>query len=417
MKIQRRSNYFKKVSAPSISIFYSGSAPHLSNDSYYRYEVNKNFWYLTGIDQENSCLLLVKSLEKEEAFLFIKKQDPLEALWTGETLSFEDASKISQIPLSNIKDIDSFDNFLASLFTQTRKALFGPISTVYFDIERQKVTDEPLLGERKARKFAKMYPHIKIENSHIILADLRSQKDNEEIEAIKGAIHISNLANQRMLDTLKQAKFEYDVEAEFNYVLNKHQTRPAFNSIIASGVNATVLHYEDNNQPIEPNSLILLDLGVRYRYYASDITRTYPVNGKFTKRQKEIYQAVLNVNKAIIKWAKAGITQFEYNQMGKNLLIKEAKAIGLIKEDEEINKYYYHSLGHPLGLDVHDVSDPTQPFKVGQVITVEPGLYVKEEGIGVRIEDNLLLTENGCINLSDEIIKEVDDIEAYLAKK
>src|SRR5690606_33526873 len=147
-------------------------------------------------------------------------------------------------------------------------------------------------------------------------------------------------------------------------------------------------------------------------YYASDITRTYPASGRFTKRQKELYQAVLNVNKAIISWVKAGVTQAEYNAYGRKLLAEEALKLGLIKDESEISKYYYHGLGHALGLDVHDVGNFAKPFQAGQVITVEPGLYIAEEGIGIRIEDNVLLTEDGCINLSESIIKEVADIEA-----
>lgn len=414
MFIKRRENYLKNVENQSLTILYSGSAPHLSNDAYYPFCVNKNFWYLTNIDQSDAILLMGKSQNLSDTYLFIKKIDPLEALWVGESLSFERASELSGIPLSNIVEIEKFEGFLAQLLTQTRRALFGTITSVYFDIERQSPKDQPLLGELKATGFSQKYPYIQIKNAHSILADLRSSKDALEVEATKGAIAISVKANEALLKALKNAKNEADLYAEFNYVLNKHQTKPSFNEIIASGKNATILHYEKNNQPIGSDDLVLLDLGVRYNQYASDITRTYPASGKFSPRQKEIYEAVLQVNKEIIDWVKPGVTQFEYNAKGKALLTEKAKAIGLITTDEEIIKYYYHGLGHPLGLDVHDVGDPTKPFKVGQIITVEPGLYVAHEGIGVRIEDNLLLTEDGCINLSSKIIKEVKDIEAFM---
>ena len=199
-----------------------------------------------------------------------------------------------------------------------------------------------------------------LKNAHGTIAELRSVKDETEITALKGAIRISNLANTALLKALKTAKNESDLFAEFNYVLNKNQTKPSFNEIIASGKNGTILHYEKNNEPIGKDDLVLLDLGVRYNQYASDITRTYPASGKFTKRQKEVYEAVLKVNKDIINWVKAGVTQFEYNQKGKELLTQAAKDLGLIQTDAEITKYYYHGLGHALGLDVHDVGDPTQ---------------------------------------------------------
>ena len=411
---KRRENYLKSVENQSLTIMYSGSAPHLSNDAYYPFYVNKNFWYLTNIDQADTILLMGKSQSLADTYLFIKKIDPLEALWVGESLTIERASELSGIPLSNILEIEKFEGFLAQLLTQTRRALFGTIASVYFDIERQSPKDQPLLGELKASLFSQKYPYIKINNAHPILADLRSSKDALEVEATKGAIAISVEANDALLKALKFAKNEAELYAEFNYVLNKHQTKPSFNEIIASGKNATILHYEKNNQPIGSDDLVLLDLGVRFNQYASDITRTYPARGKFSPRQKEIYEVVLQVNKEIIDWVKPGVTQFEYNAKGKALLTEKAKAIGLITTDEEINKYYYHGLGHPLGLDVHDIGDPTKPFKVGQIITVEPGLYIAHEGIGVRIEDNLLLTEDGCINLSSKIIKEVKDIEVFM---
>lgn len=410
----RRNNYLNQVEQHSLTVLYSGHAPHLSNDSYYPFMVNKNFWYLTNIDQAGAVLLMGKSPHLTDSYLFIKKIDPVEALWVGASLSFEEASKLSGIPLSNIMDIAQFDSFFAQLLTQTRRALFGTVDKVYFDIERQSPMDNPLLGEKKASEFSKTYPHIDVKNAQGIIADLRSSKDSSEVAAIKGAIHISNLANTALLNALKTARNEADLYAEFNYVLNKNQTKPSFNEIIASGKNGTILHYEKNNDTIHEDDLVLLDLGVRYNQYASDITRTYPASGKFSPRQKEVYEAVLKVNKDIINWVKAGVTQFEYNQKGKELLTQAAKDLGLIKEDAEIIKYYYHGLGHPLGLDVHDVGDPTKPFKVGQVITVEPGLYIAEEGIGIRIEDDLLLTEDGCINLSSDIIKEVKDIEAFM---
>lgn len=413
---KRRNDYLNLVSNESLSIFYSGFAPHLSNDAYYPFHVNKNFWYLTNIDQAGAILLMGKSKALKDSYLFIKKIDPVEALWVGASLSFEEASKLSGIPLENIKDIQEFDSFLGQLLTQTRRALFGIIESVYFDIERQSPLDPPLLGEAKASAFQSKYPYMTIKNAHPILSDLRSKKDATEIEAIKGAIAISNIANEALLKRLKTATNESDLFAEFNYVLNQHQTKPSFNEIIASGKNATILHYEKNNEPIGKDDLVLLDLGVRYKQYASDITRTYPASGRFSPRQKSVYEAVLNVNKEIISWVKAGVTQFEYNLKGKELLTQAAKDLGLIEKDEDIIKYYYHGLGHALGLDVHDVGDPTKPFEVGQVITVEPGLYIAEENIGVRIEDNLVLTKDGCINLSKDIIKEVKDIEAFMNK-
>ncbi|MFA5693457.1 MAG: aminopeptidase P family protein [Acholeplasmataceae bacterium] len=414
MVLKRRKEYLKLINPQSISIFYSGKAPHLSADSYYPFYVNKNFWYLSGINQEDTYLVIVKGDLNYDTFLFTKKPDPLLALWVGESLSFEEAAKISNIKYENIFDISEFENFVTNLLTSSRRSSFGSIYELYFDFDRFSFKDLPKENELLANDFKDKFPYLKISNSHPSLVNLRKTKDELEIKSIKEAIAISNLANTHLLNTLKNALNESDVLAEFLYILNKKNVIPSFDPIVAGGINATILHYTDNNQPLNKDDLILLDLGVKYNEYASDITRTYPLSGKFTKRQKEVYEAVLSVNKDIINWVKPGITLKEYNDKGKELLIKYAKEINLIKHDDEISKYYYHSLGHPLGLDVHDVVNPLMPLKEGDVITVEPGLYIKEEGIGVRIEDDLLITKDGVINLSKEIIKEVDDIERLL---
>jgi len=280
----RRINYLNQVEMNSLTVLYSGHAPHLSNDSYYPFMVNKNFWYLTNIDQAGAVLLLGKSSHLTDSFLFIKKIDPVEALWVGASLSFEEASKLSGIPLSNIMDIAQFDSFFAQLLTQTRRALFGTVDKVYFDIERQSPMDNPLLGEKKASEFSKTYPHIDVKNAQGIIADLRSSKDGSEVAAIKGAIHVSNLANTALLNALKTARNEADLYAEFNYVLNKNQTKPSFNEIIASGKNGTILHYEKNNDTIHKDDLVLIDVGVRYEHSASAITNTYPASAKYSPR-------------------------------------------------------------------------------------------------------------------------------------
>jgi Xaa-Pro aminopeptidase len=206
------------------------------------------------------------------------------------------------------------------------------------------------------------------------------------------------------------------MQAEYNYVLNYHLTQPAFDTIAASGVNATILHYVENQDEVGDTDLILLDLGVELDYYNSDITRVFPVSGTFTDRQKAIYEVVLEANKKTIAWLKAGVTLKEFNDFGKQVLIDGAKRLGLIKEDDEIGTYYYHSLGHYLGLDVHDGGNYSLPIPEGALITVEPGLYIKEEKIGIRIEDDVIVTKDGCINLSESIIKEVVDIEKFMKK-
>lgn len=410
----RREKYINLVDEGSISIFFSGRAMHKSNDQYFPFSVNRNFFYLTNIEQEDVILVVVKGREKTDSFLFIEKVDPIKALWDGATLSFEEASQLSNIEISNIKDIISFDTFINQLLGLSRAASFGSINTVYFDLEKPRFTDYLTETEFKANKFKKLYPAINIENSYKHLTRLRMVKDELEVNETIKAIEITNKALNHLMNSLKPGVNEFEIEAEYNYILNKNNVEPSFNTIAASGKNATILHYVDNNEVINDNELLLLDLGVKYNNYCSDISRTYPANGKFSERQKAVYEVVLEANKKTIEWLKPGRTIKEFNDFGKNILAKGLKELGLITDDSEVTKYYYHSLGHYLGLDIHDVGLYDEVIPEGAIITVEPGLYIAEENIGIRIEDNILITKDGNINLSKDLIKEIKDIENFM---
>lgn len=408
---KRRDDYFEMIENASISFFFSGNAPYKTGDQKYPFEVHRDFFYLTNLDLENSILVLVKGSGKKDGYLFTEKIDELKALWDGPGLSFDEISVLSEISVDKIRDIKTLETFLSGILSTNRRAIYGQLSYAYLDIDRLDMKANLTPADKKAGYLQKHYPYLLIRNAHAHLAQLRTQKDTFEIEQIKKAVAVSKKAYDHLLKVIPKLEQEHEVEAEYNYILNKNQTKTSFNSIVASGKNATILHYGDNNQPLDKSGLLLLDLGVQYQNYASDITRTYPVSGKFTKRQKEVYEAVLDVNKKVIAWAKAGITQEAYNEYGKKLIIEALYKLGLITKDEDYIKYYYHTLGHYLGLDVHDEGNYSKPFPVGTVITVEPGIYISEEGIGVRIEDDIVLTETGAINLSEALIKEVSDIE------
>ena len=216
-----------------------------------------------------------------------------------------------------------------------------------------------------------------------------------------------------MMKNAKQCDYEYEVEAYYQYMLKRNNTFESFKTICASGVNSTILHYESNNSQIDNDSLILCDLGCLKNNYASDISRTFPKDGKFSEMQKKIYEIVLNTNKKCISFLKPGVTRLDYETLARDTLASGLLELGLIKEKDEIDKYYYHSVGHMLGLDVHDVSK-FEEFKEGMVVTCEPGLYIPELKIGVRIEDDILITKTGSKNLSEDIIKEICDIETLM---
>ena len=414
MFAQRRENYFNEVKDLSISFLFSGVAPQKSNDQNYHFSVNRSFFYLTGIKQQNVVLMMVKGHKQTDSFIFIEKIDPVKALWDGAGLSFEEASQKAEVPIEHVKDITELQSFLNGLLSTNRRAVYGLIDAIYLDLERQSENSLPTKAHLFADELKAKYAYLNIKTNQLILAELRTVKDQYEIDQVKKAVEITKTGIKRIMREMKPGLFEYELQAEYNYILNKNRTTPSFDTIAASGKNATVLHYIDNDSKIPEDQLVLFDLGVDYDYYCSDVTRTIPSTGTFSKRQKEIYEVVLEANKKSIEWLKPGVTIKEFNDYGKQILIDGAKRLGLIKEDSEISKYYYHSLAHYLGLDVHDVGNYAKPIPEGALITVEPGLYIAEEGIGIRIEDDVVVTKDGAINLTKDIIKEVADIEAFM---
>lgn len=416
MKSLRRTHYANRVESSTLSLFFSGKSLQKSGDQHFPFSVNRNFFYLTGIAQENVVLVIAKGETNVESYLFLEETDPVKALWDGAGLSFESAAALAEIDIKNVRDLKTLDLFISQLLSTSRRALFGKIDTLYLDLERQSDTSDDTVAIRYAKKLKDLYPFVQTKTNQMLLAELRMVKDQSEIEATKEAIAITRQGLDAILSHLKPGKAEYQIEAEFNYVLNQHRSSPAFGTILASGKNATILHYVENSNHIADQSLVLCDLGAIFGQYNADITRTYPSSGKFTDRQKAIYEVVLEANKKTIAWLKPGVTLKEFNDFGKQILIDGAKRLGLIENDEEISKYYYHSLGHYLGLDVHDVGNYSLVIPEGALITVEPGLYVAEEGIGIRIEDDVVVTAKGAINLSKDIIKEVKDIEAFMKR-
>lgn len=413
---ERRQRYLKFADNHSLTLTFSGHALVRTNDEAFPFSADRNFYYLTGINQENAALMMLKGDSETKAYLFIEKNDPVKTLWTGKTLEKDEAAKIAELDIANVLYIDSLKSVITGLLSTSRRALFGELKTAYFDLERLSVNSPDKKAHQFAKELVKDFPYLQLKPLQRMLAKLRMIKSNEEIDAIKQSVAITKDGLTRIMQHLKPGMLEYEVEAEYNYVLNKSHTIPSFKTIAAAGKNATTLHYASNNGVIKDGDLVLFDLGVEKNYYCSDVTRVFPANGRFTDRQKAIYDVVLSANKKTIEWVKPGVTFQEFNAYGKQVLIDGAKKLGLIKEDHEITKYYYHSLGHYLGLDVHDVGMYHEPISEGAVLTVEPGLYIAEEGIGIRIEDDIVITKNGAINLTKDIIKETADIEAFMKK-
>lgn len=371
-----------------------------------KYNPNRNFLYFTGIKESQDKLVLIKKDGKKFETLFIKPYDPIEEKWVGRGLNQEEAEAISGI--RDIRYIDSFDSFVGSNL--------NIVNNLYMDFDR---TDSSLYlseTEQKVNAIKQKYPYVNLLQGRTLIQHLRTIKSSAEIEEIKKAIHITRLGIEELMKNSKDGLYEYQLESYFDQTIKYNGANGyAFDTIAASGKNSCCLHYSANQDIIHNGDLILFDLGSTYNYYCSDISRTFPVNGKFTPRQRQIYEIVLNGQKLMFKNMKPGITQRELNQILVKYFQVELKKIGLIKDDSEVSKYYYHGVSHHMGLDCHDLADYT-PLEAGAVISNEPGLYIPEENIGIRIEDDVLITEAGCINLSSEILKEPDEIEAFMAK-
>ncbi|HAR84898.1 MAG TPA: Xaa-Pro aminopeptidase [Clostridium sp.] len=397
------------LSQNSIAIFFAGQAPYKSADETYPFTPNRNFYYLTGIDEEKVIMVMININGKVSEMLFIQENDPVMAKWVGETISEDRAKEVSGI--EDIKFLKDFESIIASYFDRFS------IDNVYLDLERQEFNIPQTSSQNFAVDIMKRYPYVRVKNVYHDIALLRTIKREEEIELIKKAIDITYDGIKEIWSNAKPGMKEYEIEAYFNYILKKNGVKDfAFPTIAATGKNATILHYVDNNTKTEDGEIMLLDLGAQYKYYNGDISRTFPINGKFSERQKEVYNIVLEANETVMKAVKPGITTGELQDITKRVLAQGCKRIGLIKEDSELNKYYYHGVAHPLGLDTHDVGPRNIELKPGMIITDEPGLYIEEEGIGVRIEDDILVTEDGYVNLSAHIIKSIEDIEMFMSK-
>lgn len=413
----RREALSKQLDELSFSLLFSGIAPFKLKDQNYHFAVNRNFYYLTGLERENFTLLILRNGENHFEFLFIEEPSEYATKWLGSRMTKEEANAISGIPVENILYTKDFKTFLASrILMDSRVALSALPENLYLDMFRQNAVVQPAALSSYS-KVIESYPELRIKDANKILDELRRIKSKSEVEEIKKAIRYTNAGIKALQKAVKPGMNERELDALFAFEIRKAGSEGnSFSTIMASGKNATVLHYEDNNSMIEDNTLVLDDLGALSNNYAADITRTYPANGKFTERQKQYYELVLHVNKTIIGMVKPGVDFTDLNKKANALLVEGLMKLGKIKEKSELSKYYYHSIGHYLGLDVHDVGTYKKPLEPGVVITVEPGLYISEESIGIRIEDNILVTKDGYINLSKGIIKEVKDIEEFMEK-
>ncbi len=401
----RREKLYNLLGNDGILFLASGFEIHRSADECYPFSVNRNFLYLTGINQKNSFLKV--DLNTKEETLYILDNDDKLARWIGYYLTHDEAKNIANI--NNVCSSNDFEKIYEDVFKNKK---------VFLDLE----CVSELGGLHYNTYFndiaKRINPSIELIDIYKNILSLRAIKDDDEIKAIRHSIKVTQLALNKVMKELPNLKKEQEVQALFEQQIRAISLgTPAFDTIAGNEINSTTLHYHENKCDIKENSVILLDLGARVNFYNADITRTYPVNGKYNDLQKKIYSIVLKANKEIAKIARPGISMKYLQERTVEILTQGCLEAQLINTKEEIKDVYFHSVSHHLGLDVHDPMGRDTILEKGNVITDEPGLYFSKYAIGVRIEDDLLITEDGCEVLSKDIIKEIHDIEKYMEKE
>ncbi|MBL4899414.1 MAG: Xaa-Pro aminopeptidase [Colwellia sp.] len=429
-----RANFFNKMENNSIAFFGAAREVTRSNDTEYAFCQNKNFYYLTGFNEPDALLVLLKIENYQQSILFSLPKDKNHEVWHGRRIGQEQARQHYNFDQSFV--LDELTNLVPEYINN--------LSQVYFCFDNSEMSQQVFTWLSQVRATVRQgykVPEVLIDASPII-NDLRLIKTANEIAVMRQVNFISGLAHQRAMKKTIVGKFEYQIETELLHEFSRHGARhSAYASIVAGGDNANILHYTDNGEMLQDNELLLIDAGGELSGYAADITRTFPVNGKFTAAQKLLYQLVLDTQLAVIAAIKPGITFAKLNEIANECLTQGLMDLAILSgdltqllNDKACKKYFIHGLGHWLGLDVHDVGDyhinenkeQCRKFVAGMVLTIEPGLYMPIDdisldkqwrGIGIRIEDNIVVTEHGYENLTVNSPRTIIDIEALMQSK
>lgn len=418
--ILNRERLRKLLPPNSLAVLNANDVLPTNADGSMPYHPNADLFYLTGVEQEESILLLAPDAydEKLREILFLREPNELLKLWEGHKLSQDEAKH-----LSGVKRVGWLSEF-PGIFHQ----LMCELEHVYLNSNEHKRAhvEVETRDARFIRECQQRYPLHDYRRLARLMHRLRLTKSHREVELLKHAIRITDQGFRRALAFVRPGVTENQVEAEFAHEFLGHRGKFAYGPIVASGANACVLHYVANDQPCRDGDLLLMDVAASYANYNADLTRTIPVSGRFTPRQRAIYDAVLRVLRASISGAVVGKTDRQWQREAQMMMNDELLSLGLISaEDVEkqnpdklaCRKYFPHGLGHPLGLDVHDVGSLAEPFAAGCVLTVEPGIYIPAEGLAVRLENDILITESGPVDLMADVPLEAEEIEELMARK
>ena len=410
---ERRTRVFTQMQPNSALLLFSEIEKRRNNDCTYPFRQDSYFWYLTGFNEPNAALLLLKTEQAEKTIIFLRPRDPLLETWNGRRLGVERAPQ--QLNVNEAYSIEEFSTVLPKILKN--------LTALYH------VPEIHTWGDKLVTESAVSFSEIL--DWRPMLSEMRLIKSSNEIRLMQQAGQITALGHIKAMQTTRPNRFEYEIESDILHEFNRHCARfPSYNSIVAGGGNACILHYTENDRPLNDGDLVLIDAGCEFAMYAGDITRTFPVNGKFSLPQREIYELVLKAQKRAIELLIPGNSIKQANDEVIRIKTQGLVDLGILKgdvdtliEQQAYRQFYMHGLGHWLGLDVHDVGsygqDKQRILEIGMVITVEPGIYISEDadvpeqykGIGVRIEDNLLMTEYGNKILTAAAPKEIADIE------
>lgn len=420
--VQNRKQYTSHLKPNSFAIFNSNDEMPFNADQTHPWKQNSDIFYLSGIDQEETILLIYPDSPnpKYREALFLKKTNEHIAIWEGHKYTEAEARAASGI--ETIHWVEDFNTVFPMLMNHAEHVYLNTNENDRASI-KVPTRDTRFIEETKLR-----FPMHKYERSAPIMAKLRTVKSIWERDLMQIACDITNKAYRRVLNFVKPGVMEFEIEAEIQHeFLRNRGTRPAYGSIIASGPSACVLHYVDNNLRCNDGDLLLMDFGVEYANYCADLTRTIPVSGKFTQRQKDVYNAVLRVQKKAIDMMHIGMILKDFNTEVGKVMESELLGLGLISKQDiadqnpewpAFKKYFMHGTGHFLGLDVHDIGDHYQPIPAGAVLTCEPGIYIREEGIGIRIENDIMLMPDGSkYDFMKDTPSEVEEIETIMNSK
>ena len=413
--LQRRERIFEKMENFSVLVLFSGVEKKSSADANHEFVINKNFYYLTQIEQADSMFIMVKTPTQKDTYLFVSPYDETKEKWTGKLLTAQEARDISYI--DNVLMTSTFDPKLDIIINSIKDIHEGNCN-VYLDLEEElKIASRTTTREFK-ESIQNRYDNIFIFNIYDSIIESRMKKSYEEINRLEQAIMATKVGIDSVMNAIQPDMHEYELLAEFEYTIRKKfNCKVSFSTIAAGGKNAAILHYPHPNDVINNGDLMLFDLGAQYKNYCADVSRTFPINGKFNDFQLKLYNEVLKANELVIRSVVPGITIAELQQIAIRSLSKSLIDLGLIEKEEDYIKYYFHNVSHHLGLDTHDPSFRDRPLEPGNVVTVEPGLYIKEMGIGIRIEDDILVTKTGNMNLTISIPKNAAELERLLASR